>query len=431
MGYCGICRVEKRKAQDVGGLQAEANRDADHQKDFAGSDIDWQRTSDNVNLIRSDNWLKDINERIEAAGITKRRKDAVVMLDGLYTASPEFFKDRSKEEILKYFDDCLDFHAAYYCHGDRSLIINAVVHWDETTPHMQVASVPLTEDGRLSAKDIMGNVKDYHDRQDKFFETVTKEWGLERGEITNKEHRRKHIDQMQYKEEQERQRLDGIKAQVREEQTRHEDLTQQIQQDQDLSQQWDSYILWQQQEADRAEAEAKTKAQRSAQLEAENQAKVAHNRQLDQRSEALTKEVEELSRRKDHLMTTKEVKELTGDKTMAGKYVKIPSEDFERLKRTASHVDQTRAEKRKYEKLQREVTQMKHAARLEADKIIESAYKERDFLQEQLASIQLKEIKAEMPHRFNAKGMWISAEKLASKGVKMIQKSLESEERER
>ena len=39
-------------------------------------------------------------------------------------------------------------------------IISAVVHMDEKTPHMHLCFVPLTEDGRLSAKDIMGNKKE-------------------------------------------------------------------------------------------------------------------------------------------------------------------------------------------------------------------------------------------------------------------------------
>ena len=33
-------------------------------------------------------------------------------------------------------------------------VINATVHMDEATPHMHLGIVPVTEDGRLSAKDI-------------------------------------------------------------------------------------------------------------------------------------------------------------------------------------------------------------------------------------------------------------------------------------
>ena len=199
---CGIHRVEKRGRQAVGGLQAEANRNAEHEKNFDGSDIDWSRTQDNVRLVSSDNWLKDINKTIQDAGVEHVRKDAIVMLDGLYTASPEFFKRICYEEQIQYFRDCLQFHIDTYCHGDASLVKNAVVHFDETTPHMQVCSVPITEDGRLSAKDVMGNKAQYHQRQDAFYEKVTKNYHLERGDVQEHGREKKHRDQMEYKAEQ-------------------------------------------------------------------------------------------------------------------------------------------------------------------------------------------------------------------------------------
>ena len=97
----------------------------------------------------------------------------------MYTASPEWFETHSKEEWINYFQDCLTFHRDYY--GEH--VINAVIHLDEATPHMQVASIPLTDDGRLSAKEIMGNRRDYRSRQNIFYDEVGKKYGLERGEI--------------------------------------------------------------------------------------------------------------------------------------------------------------------------------------------------------------------------------------------------------
>lgn len=190
----GIHRVEKRNRQAVGSLQAEANREPGKPKNFPGSDIDWSRTIDNVRLVSSNNWLNDIDRVIKSHGIDKVRKDAVVMLDAVYTASPEFFENKSREECLEYFEKCLEFHKKHY--GE---VINAVVHFDETTPHMQVCSVPITADGRLSAKDIMGNIKAYTDRQDAFYEDVSRGYGLERGEKRDNGSKRKHMEQMTYK----------------------------------------------------------------------------------------------------------------------------------------------------------------------------------------------------------------------------------------
>lgn len=59
-------------------------------------------------------------------------------------------------------------------------IVRFVLHRDERTPHIHVVTVPLTKDGRLSAKEIMGNRKDMQARQDRYAEQM-KSFGLERG----------------------------------------------------------------------------------------------------------------------------------------------------------------------------------------------------------------------------------------------------------
>ena len=187
----GIMRVEKRGRADVYGIQLEANRTVEqHEKglEFDKSDIDWNKTNDNIFLIQTEQWNREITKaikRIETETSKKTRKDAVVLLDGLFTASPEFFENKSDDEIKKYFADCLEFYVKEFCQGDKTRVLNAVIHLDETTPHMQVASIPVytSESGnRLNAKIIMGNKTDYRKRQDRFFEAVSEKYGLERGE---------------------------------------------------------------------------------------------------------------------------------------------------------------------------------------------------------------------------------------------------------
>lgn len=187
----GIMRVEKRGRADVYGIQLEANRTVEqHEKglEFDKSDIDWGKTDDNIFLVQTEQWNREITKaikRIETETGKKTRKDAVVLLDGLFTASPEFFEGKTTQEIKKYFEDCLDFYVKEYCQGDETRVLNAVIHLDEATPHMQVVSIPVytSESGnRLNAKIIMGNKTDYRKRQDRFFEAVSEKYGLERGE---------------------------------------------------------------------------------------------------------------------------------------------------------------------------------------------------------------------------------------------------------
>lgn len=214
MSY-GIMRIEKRGRAAVYGLQIEANREAeDHEKDgrdFDRSDIDWQRTSENVHLLRTEKWNATITKRLRQEHL-KERKDSIVMLDGLYTASPEFFAKCNAAERMQYFRDCLAFHIKNYCQDDASLVLNAVVHLDEKTPHMQVASMPIyhDKDGRahLSAKIVMGGRADFQQRQNAFYESVTKHYGLDRGEVRDASERKKHVEKRDWQIAEQQKRLD-------------------------------------------------------------------------------------------------------------------------------------------------------------------------------------------------------------------------------
>lgn len=186
MAYC-IMRTEKRSRGGIYGIQIEANRTAaDHAagRDFSKSRIDWDRTDDNYWLVHSQNFNEDITKIIKDSG-ARERKDSIVMLDTIYTASKEFFADKSPQEIKKFFSDCLAFHCMEYCQNDKKRILNAVVHMDESNIHMHVASVPILTDSQgvhLSAKRVMGNRSEYRRHQDMFYAAVGIEYGLERGD---------------------------------------------------------------------------------------------------------------------------------------------------------------------------------------------------------------------------------------------------------
>ena len=177
MAYC-IMNVDKQKRSAIYGLQLEANRQQGDGREFDASDIDSSRTSDNIFLRRCDSWNQEITRQIHATGV-RERKDSIVGITGVYTASPEWFETHSKSEWMQYFEDCLKYHDKTYGH-----CINAVIHSDEDTPHMQCISVPLIQDEsgwHLSAKKIMGNRADYQKRQDQFYEQVGEHYGMDRG----------------------------------------------------------------------------------------------------------------------------------------------------------------------------------------------------------------------------------------------------------
>jgi len=82
----------------------------------------------------------------------KRRKNAVLAIEYLITASPEFFKAQPEEVWRKYLKDQLEMIKGYY---DKSNVVSAVLHLDETTPHLSVQVVPLVN-GKLNARSLIG-----------------------------------------------------------------------------------------------------------------------------------------------------------------------------------------------------------------------------------------------------------------------------------
>lgn len=213
--YC-IMRTEKRKRTDLSGIQRENDRTATEYNNKVEPGMDIL----NVSLVQSDNWMQDIQQEIDRAG-AHTRSNSVVALDTIYTASPQFFQERTNAENDKFFQDCLKFHQQHFGH-----VISAVIHYDETTAHMHVISVPLTRDGRLSARDVIGNRTQMRRTQTEFYEQVGRGYGLERGvqqdgpekaqHITAQEHRLREVQQETQRE------LDRLGAVSHREQTERE-----------------------------------------------------------------------------------------------------------------------------------------------------------------------------------------------------------------
>lgn len=75
-------------------------------------------------------------------------------MDTLITSSPEFFKGKKRDEVKAFFQTALDFLSRKI---GKDNIFAATVHMDEKTPHMHLCFTQITEDGRLNAKEIIGN----------------------------------------------------------------------------------------------------------------------------------------------------------------------------------------------------------------------------------------------------------------------------------
>ncbi|MGC7839968.1 MobV family relaxase [Pseudomonas wayambapalatensis] len=110
----------------------------------------------------------------------RRRRDAVLCIEYLITASPEAFKRHggTMPDTGGYFDQAMIWLSAR--HGAENIVC-AELHLDERTPHLVAYITPLTQDGRLSARDFLGGPAALRRMQTDFHEQCGKPFGLARG----------------------------------------------------------------------------------------------------------------------------------------------------------------------------------------------------------------------------------------------------------
>jgi len=178
----------------VTGIQIHDQREKDGIS-HTNEDIDWTKTSENVFLVEQQERFRTfVSNRISELNLKRQpRSDATVMCQCLVTSDNAFFEKMSRQEQTEYFKKSLDFIKERY--GEKNLV-SATIHYDERTPHMHVNFVPVTEDGRLSAKDLF-SPKSLRALQDDYNRFVREQgYDLERGDIGSKT---KHLEVEEYK----------------------------------------------------------------------------------------------------------------------------------------------------------------------------------------------------------------------------------------
>jgi len=108
----------------------------------------------------------------------KVRKNAVLVVEFLVTASPEVMAGKSRAEQDRYFDDALAWLRNK--HGAEN-VVYAGVHRDEITPHLYAYVIPLDSQGKLNCRAFYGGADALRKMQTEFAERVGKRHGLDRG----------------------------------------------------------------------------------------------------------------------------------------------------------------------------------------------------------------------------------------------------------
>lgn len=199
-GLIGIGRHIDRSCKEVkktGLYEDEAEKSLTLE---LGLHIDPYRTHLNEELV--DTGGKSLSELVDqrvAEGYTKQkaiRSDAIKALGLVMTGSHERMKEIESNQAL--FESWKKANWNFACRefGGEKNIVRFSVHRDERTPHIHCVVVPITEDGRLSAKHYKDGIIKLQGYQNRYAESMAP-FGLERG-IESKITGRKHIPTKEY-----------------------------------------------------------------------------------------------------------------------------------------------------------------------------------------------------------------------------------------
>lgn len=106
----------------------------------------------------------------------KVRSNAVLCIEYLITASPEFFENGAQN--LDYFERARDWLEKK--HGEKNIVYSGI-QLDEKTPHMVAYVVPIDDKGKLNARHFLGGRENLRNMQTDFAKNVGEYFGLERG----------------------------------------------------------------------------------------------------------------------------------------------------------------------------------------------------------------------------------------------------------
>lgn len=192
VGYA-VVHMMKIKSGAVGGIQSHNNREHEPK---TNPDVDMSCSEDNYDLIPCDNYKRSIKEKLSNLVESSRavRKDAVVVCNFIVTSDNETMDALGADRQREFFQDSVKWFSDRYG-ADR--VLNATVHMDETTPHLHIGVVPITQDGRLSAKAIFTKTE-MKAIQTEFARDVGEKYGLERG-VEGSE--RTHLSEARFKEQ--------------------------------------------------------------------------------------------------------------------------------------------------------------------------------------------------------------------------------------
>lgn len=234
-----VVRVQGFGKGSLGAIGKEVEREKEDLLKNRNEDIDKNRTHMNEFYTHTKNGMyaewKDTCKDLNITNADSLKKNAIAFEGMVITSDKEYFEklgyvpgQEPPEKVKEFFDRSYEFAKQEIgFHGTDQNILSACVHYDETTPHLQLYYVPVVdswkekvlqkdEDGKvlknekgspIQARDDKGKLvwkevtnsdqrklsrdsfwknkggnTSYTQMQDRYYEQISKEYGLGRGE---------------------------------------------------------------------------------------------------------------------------------------------------------------------------------------------------------------------------------------------------------
>jgi len=186
MGFA-VFHIEKIT---TGASSLGAHIDRSLGQEYTYKNADPEKLRENVHLTCGKFNTMKLNEAIDLrikttyTGTKAIRKDAVKGMSIVLTGSHDQMKNIFSNENSRnaWLNENIKFIKEEF--GGEN-VVRFTLHMDEKTPHVHAVVVPLTKDGRLSAKEVMGDKTAMSERQTRYADKM-KPFGLERGIIGSK-----------------------------------------------------------------------------------------------------------------------------------------------------------------------------------------------------------------------------------------------------
>ena len=179
-----VLRIQKLKSWG-----AIAGSGKHNQRERETPNADGTRTPHNQLLVDSPE-KSSVDAIKEAIGDQRIRKNAVLGVEMLLSASPEYFRPSAPEKAGSYDPDRLQSWTQASTnwleqrYGER--IIKATLHLDEATPHMHVLLVPLDDKGKLNCRALFGGTRHTLSNLQTDYAQAVATLGIERGIINSR-----------------------------------------------------------------------------------------------------------------------------------------------------------------------------------------------------------------------------------------------------